>query len=81
MGNQSKYKNRKAHRMNGHAAEPRPAHKYLAEFLADFLARDREQAEAARNGPLSTDPLRPWGSRKGFREVEELEAVEEVKVV
>ncbi len=64
MSNQSRYKTRKAHRLNGHNPEPRPPPKYYAEFQADFSLREREQNEAARQGPLSTDPQRPWGGRK-----------------
>lgn len=66
--NKSKYKQRKLMRLRGHAAMPRDPPKYYAEFMADFLLREKEQAEAARNGPLSTDPQRPWGNKRIPRE-------------
>lgn len=68
--NKSKYKQRKLMRMAGHAPKPRDPPKYYAEFMADFLLREKEQVEAARQGPLSTDPQRPWGSRRIPREQE-----------
>lgn len=55
-------------RLAGHAPMPRDPPKYYAEFMADFSLREREQGEAARNGPLSTDPQRPWGNRRMSRE-------------
>ncbi len=77
MSNQSKYKARKAHRLNGHNPQPRDNPHFYAEFMADFMLREKEQAEAARQGPLSTDPQRPWGCKKVNRfEVEEEEVVE-----
>ncbi len=62
--NKSKYKQRKLMRLAGHAPKPRDPPKYYAEFMADFLLREKEQVEAARQGPLSSDPQRPWGSRR-----------------
>jgi len=66
--NKSKYKQRKLMRMRGHAPKLREPPHYYAEFMADFLLRDKEQAEAARKGPLSTDPQRPWGNKRLTRE-------------
>ncbi len=78
--NKSKYKQRKLLRLRGHAPQPRDPPHYYAEFMADFQLREKEQAEAARQGPLSTDPQRPWGGRRISREqMAEMEALSEAE--
>ncbi len=79
MEAKSKYKIRHAARLLGHAPKPREVMPWFYDFfMKDFAEREREQAEAQRRGPLSTDPQRPWGGPRSRRDVEaEEEAISE----
>lgn len=63
MSEESKYKTRHALRLAGHAPKPREGMPWWYEgAMADFAQREREQAEAAKRGPLSSNPMQPWGN-------------------
>lgn len=64
----AKYKIRRNERLNGHGPKPRDTMPWWYEAaMADFAQREREQAEAAKRGPLSANPMQPWGNPKAPR--------------
>lgn len=76
MESKSKYKVRQHARLLGHAPKPRDIMPWWYESaMKDFQEREREQSEAMRRGPLSTNPMVPWGNDKPRRPA--VEAAEE----
>lgn len=72
MEEKAKYKNRRLARLNGHAAKPRDKMPWWYEsVMADFSKREKDQLEAAQKGPLSTNPMVPWGNDKPRRQPDE----------
>lgn len=68
-GKRQKYKERRAMRLAGHSPMMREIMPWWYESaMADFAQRERDQAEAAKKGDLSKDPMRPWGVQRERRE-------------
>lgn len=66
-----KYKTRRRARLAGQPMLSRDQMPWWYEStLKDFRAREKEQAAAARRGPLSTDPMVPWGNERPRRRLE-----------
>lgn len=68
-GKRQKYKERRAMRLAGHPPMMRERMPWWYEAaMADFAQREKEQAEAAKKGELSKDPMRPWGVQREKRD-------------
>jgi hypothetical protein len=68
VSEESKYKTRRAVRLAGHGPKLREKMPWWYEgAMADFAQREREQAESAKKGPLSSDPMQPWGNPRPRR--------------
>lgn len=68
-GKRQKYKARRALRLAGHAPMMRERMPWWYESaMADFAQREKDQAEAAKKGDLSRDPMRPWGVQREKRD-------------
>ena len=68
----SPYKTRREMRLAGHGPKPREKMPWWYEgAMADFAQREKDQLAASQRGPLSTNPMVPWGNEKPKRTFED----------